>query len=614
MADRLAHRGPDGGGEFVAAGVGLASRRLAIIDLEHGDQPIASEDGQVVAVGNGEIYNHLELRRELEKRGHRFAGGSDIEVVVHLYEERGDTLLEALRGMFALAIWDRRRRRLLLARDRLGIKPLLYAETPDALAFASEAKGLLASGALEPRLDAGALAGLLRARVATPPRPPLVGVRSLPPGHLLSWERGRASVERYWDLAFPERGSDGGPDDPRSRAGWAEALRAKLDETTRLHLRSDVRVGAVLSTGLDSSAIAALARDARGGAAARDPLATFSIGLEEPAYGELGAGTLATLEPQGLCPHTARCSAEDFRLLPALVHANEGLWLGGVGIVRLRIARMIREAGLVVAVAGEGADEVLGGYDWYRIIRLRPLLAALPRPLRTGLARVLRGRRPGLAQVLADDEAVSLATFRTLCSGPSDPRVARILDADLARALPAPAAGLTPAPPGGFARWHPFCQLQYLEMKTRLLAINASVDATSMAHGVEMRVPFLDHELVELCARMPVGVRMRGTREKDVLRHAMAGRLPAAVLRRRKRGLMAPTSEWLRGRLPDFAGELLDAPALRASGVFDAAGVDALLREHRGGSADHGALLWAVLCIQVFEQLFVRGRPLAAFA
>jgi asparagine synthase (glutamine-hydrolysing) len=601
MADTLRHRGPDGEGFHAAPGIGLGFRRLSIIDLETGDQPIANEDGSVVVIGNGEIYNFQELRAELVAAGHRFRTRSDIEVIVHLYEQHGPDCLALLRGMFGFALWDARRRRLLLARDRFGIKPLHYAETPEGLFFGSELKAILASGRVERRLDVRALRDLLSFSFVLAPRTLFRSIRQVRPGHFLLYERGALSEHAWWDLRFPDAG------DALPRRDWASELRAKLEESVRLHLRSDVPVGAWLSAGLDSSAVASLMRKITA-----QPVPTFSIGFENPRFDELrGNRILSDFPEYGLVNHRALCTARDFeRLREAIWHAEDPQAVG-LEIPRLVLSELSARH-VKVVLSGEGSDEVFGGYRWFRRHKLLQPWLRLPRGLRSALAGIppLARRWPRAARILAAPAEMDLARYQQTIDTSNSAFDERLLSGELRRALaqePDEAGALSL--PDDFRRWHAFSQLQYLEARVRLPNfVTRLLDSLSMAHGLEVRVPFLDHELVELCTQIPPGLKMRGLREKYVLRRAMQGDLPSEIVWRRKRGLAAPFSQWMR-QLPAFAADLLSAEQVRARGYFEPAAVAALIARHREGGTRHAKSLLGVLAIQLWDDLFAPAGP-----
>ena len=354
MADSLRHRGPDSEGALIAPGIGLGFRRLSIVDLKTGDQPIFNEDGSIAVICNGEIYNHIELRQKLAAGGHRFATASDVEVIVHLYEEHGLDFVSHLRGMFALALWDARRHRLVLARDRLGIKPLHYAITADGLLFGSEQKAILASGAIEARPDLQSLGQLLSYGRIIAPRTIVSGIRRLPAGHTLCWTDGRADIREYWDAIFPARDEY---DWKVSEQSWADGLREKLTESVKLHLRSDVPLGAWLSAGIDSSSVAALMSRL-----VAEPVQTFTLRFDDPAFDELrDQRGLDDYPEYGLAGHRIVCRHADIERLPQAIWHAEDTLLGGVEIGRLMVAQATARHEKIV-ITGEGSDEILGGY------------------------------------------------------------------------------------------------------------------------------------------------------------------------------------------------------------------------------------------------------------
>lgn len=603
MTDTMSHRGPDGDGYFVQPGVGLGFRRLSIVDLHTGDQPISSEDGSVTVVCNGEIYNSPELRRNLEDAGHRFRTHSDVEAIVHLYEDHGERCVDFLRGMFAFAVWDSRRRRLMLARDRFGIKPLSYAVAPGALHFGSEYKAILASGCVERRVDYGAMKELFAFGFVPSPRTLLSTVARLPPAHTLLYENGRVTVQRYWDLEFPCIGDEG---PRRSARDWAEAVRAKLDESVRLHLRSDVRVGSYLSSGIDSSAVAALM-----GRLVAEPVPTFSVAFEDPRFDEIGPNRiLADFAGHNLLGEVATCTTADFDLLPKAIWHREDPTLSSGSIPHLRLAGLAARR-VKVVLAGEGADEVFGGYRWYQVEKmLQPFMGLPPGLLRRVAGIPWLGRRwSRAARALAAPAGMGLARFQRLIDNPPIGRLDDLFsgrvrhDAGFSghteQGLPLPA---------DFGRWQRFAQLQYVEINSRLSDfITRTLDAAAMAHGVEARVPFLDHEFVELCSRIPPGLKMRGLREKHILRRAMEGALPPEILNRKKRGLTAPLWPW-RHRLPGFVADALSESRLRATGHFEPRHVRDMLERQASGEARFEGELFGVLGVQLWDDLFVRGN------
>jgi asparagine synthase (glutamine-hydrolysing) len=504
--------------------------------------------------------------------------------------------------MFGFALWDAPRRRLLLARDRLGIKPLVYAITPDGLAFASEAKALVESRFLATRLDPVAVGRLFRYGFVLGSHTFFDGIRRLSPGHRLIHEAGRARVEPYWDVQFPEPGER----PRRSAAEWSEGLLERLDLAVRLHLRSDVPLGAWLSTGIDSSAVVALAARAVGGS-----IRALSLEFDDPVCDEVrGASTLASFPGFELDGGRARCGMEDFRLYPLALWHMEEPSTRGVEVARLVLARATDRK---VVLTGEGADEALAGYVWYRLDAVYRPFSRWPRSVREALARGagLSQGRPWASRLLVAPAEIGLARYAALM-GPPHPAIAKRLfsvefGGRMAELGEEPHCDLPPS----FPRWHPLERLQYLELKTRLPDyVNQVLDRESMACSVEARLPFLDHELVEYCAQIPPRLKLHRLREKQVLRRALRTVLPPEIVRRRKRPLSAPYREWLRAEKPEFAQALLAEESLREKGYFDPTAVGQMVAAHRSRVEDYGEALLAVLAVQVWDEIFLRGwRP-----
>ena len=603
MADILRHRGPDSDGFHLAPGVGLGFRRLAIIDLATGEQPIANEDGSVVVVCNGEIYNHVELRVRLVAAGHRFRTASDVETIVHLYEEHGDRFVDHLRGMFAIALWDARRRRMLLARDRFGIKPLYYAVTGDALVFGSEQKAILASGTVTPEPDLRGIRQLLTHGRTVTPRTIVRDIAKVPAGTVLAWSCGAITTSQYWEVSFPARDDY----ERRPEREWVEGLRDKLAESVRLHMRSDVPIGAWLSGGIDSSSVAALMA-----ATAADPVKTFTMRARETEFDELRDGRALDAFPAfRLDGHHVLCGPEDFELLPTSIWHTEGQVLGSIVTGQLRVAQASAEH-VKVVMCGEGADELLGGYSWYPTLPVLDAVFTLPLGVRRWIAGVpaIRRRWPGAAGTIAGPREMGFERYSASISHFATQSAAdRLFSRDVIDALrrEGPVHDAMPAP-AALESWHPFARMQYFDLKHRLGdGVVLNLDAASMAHSVEARVPFLDHELAEFCARIPPGVKMKRFREKYVLRRAMEGVLPREIAWRRKRPMRAPYDRWRDGALPAFAREELSEARLREAGLFDPGKVAAALELHRARGEDFGHALSAVLGVQLWDRMFRRS-------
>jgi asparagine synthase (glutamine-hydrolyzing) len=464
MTDSLHHRGPDGEGFHIAPGVGLGIRRLAIIDLETGDQPITNEDESVIVVCNGEIYNHVELRRELQSRGHRFRTASDVEVIAHLYEDHGLDFVRYLRGMFAIALWDVHKRRLMLVRDRLGIKPLQYAVTAEGLSFGSEQKAILAAGVVEPEIDIQSLRQLFLTSGVVGPRTIVNGISRLQAGHYLTWADGRIELTQYWDVSFPSRD---GYDDRISDEDWAQGLREKLTESVRLHLRSDVPLGACLSAGIDSSAVTALMSRI-----VATPVQTFTLRFEEEKFDELRFQKGLDDYPEyGLAGHRVMCRADDMERLPAAIWHGEDLLMGGIVIAHMIVAESAKSR-VKVVLTGEGSDEILGGYSWYRTMRLLGPLFHLPQSVRQSIANVplVRQRWPGAAGSISGPKQMSFERYtRSVSHLYAQSAHLRVFGCGLLDELSREReVDYSPPVPAAFHTWHPFAQLQYFDIKNRM--------------------------------------------------------------------------------------------------------------------------------------------------
>ena len=592
MSAALAHRGPDSDGSFVDGGVGLAARRLAIIDLADGDQPIANEDGTCTVVQNGEIYNHLELRRGLEHAGHRFrTDHSDTEMLVHAYEEWGIRFAERLRGMFAAAIWDAPRRRLVLARDRYGIKPLYYRHVADELSFASELDALP-----QGEIDLDAVEAFLAFNSIPAPLSIFREVRKLPPAHVLVWENGVVEVTRY---ARP------GPLPPRDDVDEAELVeecRSRLRDSVRAHLVSDVPVGVLLSGGVDSGALAAFAAQESG-----EPVRTFSIGFEEQSFDEL-AGARAVAERYGTRHRELVLRPDAALLLPALADAFDEPFADSSALPTYLVSRLAAED-VKVALSGEGGDELFGGYYTY----VADLLAE-----RVGGAA--RAVRPLVDLLPASTRRTSL-----------DYRAKRFARAAHLPPLerhhgwkeiftPDVRAELT----GRIHAWDPvslyrerFAETAGHDLLTRLQDVDFGVylvddllvktDRASMAWSLETRVPFMDPVVSDFAFSLPARHKVRGLQKKRLLRKAVEPLLPREVVHGRKRGFSIPAAAWLRGDVEPFARETLSADRLRRQGFLQPEAVTRVLDAHLVGREDLSRQLWGLLAFTLWYERHVEG-------
>jgi asparagine synthase (glutamine-hydrolysing) len=592
MTDTLAHRGPDGAETVIRGPVALGHRRLAIIDLVTGDQPMANDDESVWIAFNGEIYNFRELRRELETRGCRFRTTSDTEVILRAYETWGAGCLPRLRGMFAFAIWDAARRRLFLARDRVGIKPLVYHWDGRRLLFASEIKSLLADPTVPRELDWQALHDYLVFHYIPGPRTIFQSIRKLPPASSLVLDVGGTAptIERYWDLRFA-------PDHRRSEADWIHGLRWHLQDAVRSHLVSDVPIGAFLSGGVDSSTTVALMAQATD-----RPVRTFSIGFDEADFDELAyARQVAQRYGTDHCEFVVKPDAME--AMPRLAGQFDEPFADSSALPTYYVSKITREH-VTVALSGDGGDENFAGYRRYARAQAlsRRLDSAAGRPLRRLLGLVshllpAEARGEAYLKMLAADPTERYfgmltyqrtATLRRLLSAEAQQRVAPDVTADSFRRL------LGEGSPPDYVSG-----LQYLDVRHYLPDdILAKVDRTSMLVSLECRVPLLDHVLMEYVATMPSGLKLRDGSGKAVLKAAMAADLPAEILGRRKMGFGVPLATWFRRDLAGYARDLLLEPAARARGVFAPAAVAQMLDDHRSGRRDHADRIWALVCFE----------------
>jgi asparagine synthase (glutamine-hydrolysing) len=592
MNERLVHRGPDSDGLFHDGGVALAMRRLSIIDLEGGDQPISNEDGSVTVVQNGEIYNYRELREELERRGHRFATHSDTEVLVHLYEEHGDGFVERLRGMFAIALWDARERRLLLARDRFGIKPLYYRLHDGTLSFASELKAMLAQPGFSREIDPRAVAAYLAFNSIPAPLTIFAEARKLPVGTLAVWRDGELSQTRY---ARPQPVAANQV--RRHPVGaLAEELRETLRDSVRAHLVADVPVGVLLSGGVDSAGLVALAAGEQA-----DPVKTFSVGFEEASFDELDRARLVA-ERYGTEHHEIVLRPDAVELFPKLVEAFDEPF-GDSSALPTYLVSELAAGEVKVALSGEGGDELFGGYYTYvadllapRIGRLAALAAPLIERLPSSSSKVsldykakrfARGAHlPPLERHHAWKEIFSRQLQVSLLGG-GDPGWDPV---DVYRERYVETAGA-----------EPLARLQDVDLGIYLVDdLLVKTDRSSMAHSLELRVPFLDNEVATMALGLATPLKVRGLAKKRLLRQALAPLLPKEVLSAPKQGFSIPVAAWLRGPLQGFAREVLSAETLSRQGWLDPATVTGLLDRHCAGREDLSRQLWGLIAFTLW--------------
>ena len=603
MNGTLSSRGPDGEGFHFEPGVGLGHRRLSIIDLEGGKQPLYNEDQSVVVTFNGEIYNFMEIETTLVQRGHKFRTRSDTEVIVHAWEEWGVRCLEHFNGMFAFAIWDRRNETLFLARDRLGVKPLYYSELRDGrMAFGSELKALLICPDVERDIDPQAVEEYMAFGYVPDPKTIFRTVRKLEPGAYICARRGsnRATPVRYWDVPL-----DGERETTGSLSMWEEQLRERLKQAVRKRLVSDVPLGAFLSGGIDSSAVVAMMRDI-----GTDDILTCSIGFREPRYDESKYAQMVANSK-----HTNHKSevveASDYSLLDKLVRIYDEPYADSSAIPTYRVCELARRH-VTVALSGDGGDENFIGYRRYRLFSMEEKFrSSIPLSVRRAVfgplgrvypkldwaPQVLRGKTTfqALARSSAD------AYFHSVSFSADDIRNA-LYTPDFKREL------------GGYRanevfRAHladksfgdPLSMVQYLDFKTYLPGdILTKVDRASMAHSLEVRTPFLDYEFVEWISSLPSSAKLRGAEGKHLLKRSLEPLLPRDVLYRPKQGFGVPLDLWFRGSLRDYIVEAVRGPRLAECGIFDVAALDRLVSDHQSGRRDYSAALWSLLMFDGF--------------
>jgi asparagine synthase (glutamine-hydrolysing) len=591
MAATLVHRGPDSEGMHVDGGVGIAARRLSIIDVAGGDQPIRNEDGTVVVVQNGEIYNYRELAHELDRAGHAFKTRCDTEVLVHGYEQWGDALWERLRGMFAVAVWDARRKRLTLARDRFGIKPLYYRDVDGELAFASELDALP-----QGEIDLDALEAFLAFNTVPSPLSIFRDIRKLQPGYTLTWEDGRIALQRF---ARP------GPLAARHDADEAELVeecRARLRDSVRAHLIADVPVGVLLSGGVDSGALTALAAEE-----STEPVRTFSIGFEESSFDEL-AGARAVATRYGTHHRELVLKPDAALLLPALAAAFDEPFADSSALPTYLVSKLAAED-VKVALSGEGGDELFGGYYTY----VADSLAERVGPL-ASLARPLVARLPtSTRRASFDYKAKRFVGAAHLPPLERHHGWKEIFSADARAELTGRAHGFDPLT----ASRERFAETEGHELVTRLQDVDfglylvddllTKTDRASMAWSLEARVPFLDTVVTNFAFSLPVRHKVRGLSKKRLLRKAVEPLLPREVVHGRKRGFSIPAAAWLRGELEPFARDTLSADTIRRQGFLRPDAVTQLLDDHVAGRADVSRQLWGLLAFTLWYEHHVEG-------
>ncbi len=622
MLRTMSHRGPDATGLYLADDIGLGHARLSIIDLSGGYQPIHNEDRTVWVIFNGEIFNYPELRAELVKKGHQFYTQSDTETIVHLYEEYGTDLFTHLNGQFAIALWDQRRRILLLGRDRMGIRPLFYHQQGDRLIFASEIKALLADPRTPRRLDPQTLSDVFTCWTPVDPLTAFDEVYQLPPGHLALFDAEGLKIRRYWQLRF-----DDAHPDARPEAEWAEEMKALLLDAARIRLRADVPVGAYLSGGIDSTYISTLVRHNF-----NNTLNTFSVQFADARFDEsrFQQTALSAIQTR----HRAiQCSDRDIgQLFPQVVWHAEVPMIRTAPAPLMMLAGLVRQSDFKVVLTGEGADEIFGGYNIFKEAKIRRFWARHPdsacRP------HLLRKLYPYIFNAdTGQPNAFLFGFFKknlTDVASPVYSHMVRWLNTsqlksffmpgrlpEQAKELSAFVARLTDRLPEGFDRWSPLSKAQYLESTLFLsnYLLSSQGDRMAMAHSVEGRFPFLDHRVVELAARMPAKLRLNGLTEKYLLKQIARQQVPAELIDRAKQPYRAPISRCFMGDdPPEYVSDLLSEKGIKAAGYFDAQKVRRLTakcrqQEGRLASERENMALVAILSTQLLDHHFIRHFP-----
>jgi asparagine synthase (glutamine-hydrolysing) len=604
MTDVLRHRGPDADGSHFGPGVGLGHRRLSIIDLATGDQPIYNETRSVAVVFNGEIYNFPELARELEARGHTFATRSDTETIVHAYEEFGLEFVKRLRGMFAFALWDESRRRLVLGRDRAGKKPLYYHADGEHLVFASEIKALLQDSSIKRRVSPEGLSDYFTFGVIPAPGTVFQDILQIPPAHLLVWERGRARLHEYWDVCFDVTG-------PATPGAASEAFSALFDEAVGMRMVADVPLGAFLSGGVDSSAVvASMARQST------RPVVTTCVGFVERSHSELEHARVVA-KALGTEHHEVLVKPDAISDLPRLVWHLDQPFADSSALPTYYVSRAARER-VTVALSGDGGDELFAGYQRrYGIHRLEQRLRRLiPGPVRRGvlgpLARVyprsdLIPRPLRLKLVLSNlGQSFERAYFNDMSLFLDEEKQALCTPEFLAQAR-------HHDPIAGFARHFervrdadPLSRILYVDFKTWLANdILVKVDRMSMACSLEVRAPLLDHKIVEFAASLPPQLKFRGSVSKYLLKRHVAARLPAAAVHRPKQGFELPLAAWLRGDLREMARDLLFSTQAAGRGYVRPEAVKRIWDAHQSGYRNQSSQLWALMVLELWHRQYV---------
>jgi asparagine synthase (glutamine-hydrolysing) len=611
MCRVIAHRGPDDDGFYTDGAVGIGMRRLSIVDVAGGHQPISNEDGTLWIVFNGEIYNHLALREQLIARGHRYVTHSDTETVIHLYEEHGADCVQHLRGMFAFAIWNRNTRTLFIARDRLGIKPLYYKLTPERLLFGSEIKAVLAHGGIRPEFNRAALPEYLAFGYLSGEESFYAGICKLLPGHTMAiGPEGRAEIRQYWDLDTSK------PNESRDESYYVQSYRELLEGAVNSHLMSDVPLGVFLSGGVDSSAVAALMTKIR-----REPIETFSVGYSEPTYSELPFARTVSDHIQSRHHEVLVSEQEFFGSLPHLTwHEDEPIvWPSSISLYF--VARLARER-VTVVLTGEGADETLAGYTRYAFTLKN---AALDRAYRSIVPGILRhALRNSVAHssllgatlrrklehtfVAKDGNSWASFYFDNFFSAFGEAEQKELLTREFAHEAVPSSAYKNVLDYWDHSSGEMLQRLLYTDIKTYLVELLMKQDNMSMAASIESRVPFLDHMLVEFATRIPREVQIQGLAGKRILKKAVEDLLPHSILYRPKLGFPTPWSGWLAGARLESIREMLLEPRSLRRGYFRPEAIEQLFSEHRAKHRDNYDRIWRLLNLELWHRVCLEGE------
>ena len=608
MTNILRHRGPDDEGVFVSGNIGLGHSRLSIIDVKKGHQPMANEDGTIWVVYNGEIYNHDEIRRELISRGHEYKTRSDTETILHLYEDKELEGVNQIRGMFAYSLWDSSKRRLILVRDRLGVKPLYYYFDNGTLIWGSEIKAILESGYVKPRLRLESLPDYLANRYTCGEETLFEGVKRLLPGHLMVWENGKIEIRCYWDLLFRE------PDVSYRETDLIEEFRALFQESIRLRLMSDVPLGMFLSGGIDSSAIAAMMSGM-----VDQPIKTFSVAFGEREANELHYARIISKMYKTEHHEVIVKPGDFFKELPRLIWQEDEPIAFPSSVPLYFVSDLARQY-VKVVLTGEGSDELLAGYAKYKKTLLNIRLSSvyrevLPPAIRDKIKEMINGM--GLSSFVRTklvrsffylDPDIETIYFDNFSAFPRD-AIKRLLTPKIIETLD----GINPYKTGLFYFTHNNAsnlldQMLYTDIKTFLHELLMKQDQMSMAASIESRVPFLDHKLVEFVAKMPATLKLRGWTTKYILVKSMRDILPKEILYRKKMGFPVPIRSWFRKGFYTYLEEYLLRGPFLSRGYFNKDYVSTLLRQHVAGVQDHSDRLWSLLNFEIWNRIFIDGE------